>query len=159
MSYPTEPKKVTIHDRFVEVLEGIAEGDEYFYTPGKVQGKATHWKEKLADYELEVVFAGAEDPPTHFAGLVIEEVFTVIVSGAIRDRDGECQKALARALRDIRKAVLADTVSGASGSLGTLVLRTRLGAWSAEPGTGVFEGFGRFEQEFKITAKGDIEEL
>lgn len=159
MGYPTEPKKVTIHDRLVAVLAEIVEGDDYFYTPDAVQGKATPWQEKLADYTLEVFFGGAEEPPMHFSGQVIEEVFTVVIEGAIRDRDGECQKALARALRDVRKAVLADMVAGTSGCLGAYALRTRLGAWDSAPGEGVFEGRGRFRQEFKITVSGDISSL
>ncbi len=159
MSIPTDPKKVTIHARAVTVLEGIFQGDDYFYTPGNVQGKATLWKKRMADYELAVIFAGAEEAPTHHSGHRLEETFTLVIGGAIRDHDGETQKALARALRDIRKAVFADMDAGTTGSLGALAIRCQLGPWRSELGEGPLEGFGRFEQEFKFTVSGDIEDL
>ncbi len=156
MPYPTEPKKVRIHDRIVAVLDEIVAGDVYFYTPANVQGKPTM---RLADYSLEVLFAGAEEPPVRQAGLVVQETFTVIVDGHIRDRDGETQKALARALRDVRTAILEDGLSSAAGSLQSLVISIQLGAWSSWRGEGTFEGLGNFSQEFKITVNGDIKDL
>lgn len=159
MAYPTEPTKNTIFDRVVDVLGDIAEGDNYFYTPGAVQGKATHWKERMADYSVAAIFAGTEEAPRHFGGHRVEEIFTIVVEGAIRDASGETQKALARAIRDIRRAIFADMETGLAGSLGTLCQGCRLGPWVSSPGEGTMEGFGVFNQEFKFTASGDIEDL
>jgi len=159
MTWPTEPKKLSIHSRVVEVLGRISDDGSFFYTPGQVQGKETHWKEKLSDYQLSAYFAGAEEAPIHYPGTVVRETFTIVVQGWIRSPDDELQNAISRALRDVRKALFDDMGEGSADCLGAFTLLLQLGPWQSSPGEGSMEGFGYFRQEFKFSISGDISSL
>jgi len=159
MSYPTEPKKVLIQARCIEVLEKLGGLGDYFYAPGQVQGKATNWKERQADVSYDVVFLGAEEAPIHRSGNMIEETFTIAVIGSFRVDDGDVQRAIGRGLQDVRRAVFADMEAGTADSLGTLALALRLGPWTNGIGADQAERSGRFQQDFQFRTSGKIEDL
>ena len=159
MSYPTEPKKLSVIERVIAVLNDIVEGDDYFYTPGDVQGKKTHWMKQLADLSYAAIFAGAEDAPVHHAGYNVEETFSIVVIGDIKNNDGELQKMIPRCLRDVRSALFADMAVGTAGTLGILCRGLQLGPWTSGVGQGPSENQGHFEQQFMFTISGDIKDL
>lgn len=155
---PTDPKRLQIRDRIIDVLEAIVEGADYFFTPVKVF---------MVDV-LEVQCPGypcysvhpdsggsmAEEGDSNFA-----ETFFLNVKGLVKDLE-DPGAAVLKASRDVRKAIDADFASGAAGSLGTLVKGLR---FTEPPVTdnGFFsaQGLGFFEQRVEITACGSYADL
>ena len=157
MSYPIDPKSIQVRDRVVEVLGDIVEGDDFFKTPGAVCDNWKHWKEVDTFPTYEVWF-GPGEPLLNRAGLMAEETFTFIVHGRIRndeDAPGEVRKCI----RDVRKALMDDRVSGVSDSLGELCLMLKIGRTETDNGQESASGFGWFNQEFLCTVSGAIEDL
>jgi hypothetical protein len=152
MSYPTDPKSITVRDQIVSVLRDIVAGEDFFFTPA-VFDNWKHWKEIESFPSYEVYFGdGQELVPNQ--GLQYEETFTLIVHGRVKtdDPSGDIRKCL----RDVRKAIMTDA---ASGTLGTLTLLVKPGASRTDHGQEAGIGSGWFEQDFQVTINGNLENL
>lgn len=161
MSAPAIPKRLQVIDRIVEVLKGIETGSVYFYTPGSVNKRFTHWAECKAfpTYSVsaasggEVALSGAAGDDSEYT-----EDFFVSVKGIIKDSEDTTTK-IELCLSDVRKAIDADSRSGAVGSLGVLAVETRIEA-SAETDDGYLavEGYGFFDQRVRVSIAGAMGE-
>lgn len=167
MSYPENPKSILVRNRIVAVLRDIAAGDDFFYTPGIVYDNFKSWKEREA-FPAYMVFFGAGGEWQEYQGLQAAETFTVIVHGDFKDDDAPT--AVRRGIRDVRKAIMDDmtqlsTVESDGDddeddwALGRLCDRLTLGPTETDNGAGAQVGVGWFNQEFKVTISGYIENL
>jgi len=157
MSYPTDPKSITVRARIIDVLRDIVSGDDFFFTPGVIYDNFKNWKEREA-YPAYSVFFGPGGEWKEYLGLQAAETFTLIVHGDFKD-DEDAPATVRKGIRDVRKALMDDMAQGGDGSLGTLCDRVTLGATSTDNGTGAMIGVGWFDQEFQITISGQIEDL
>jgi len=149
---PSEPLRLTVLKRFETVLNAITAGDNYFYTPHKVDKHPISYE--LAKYgPLYQVFSGDEAGPVDQVGVghrVQDETFYVRVQGIVYDRTDLTTK-LEKCLADVRKAVNDDAVSAASGSLGALTVQVRMDE-SAEMGyfSDTEDDFALFNQRWRV---------
>jgi hypothetical protein len=161
MTAPAAPLRLQVIDRIVEVLKGIVSGDTFFYTPGSVNKRFTHWAEckSFPTYSVSaasggtVVLSGAAGDDSEYT-----EDFFVSVKGVVKDSVDTVTK-VERCLADVRKAIDADSRSGVAGTLGVLAVETRIEE-SPETDDGYLslEGFGFFDQKVRVSIAGAIGE-
>ena len=157
MTAPAVPLRLQIVDRIVDVLQGIVTGDTYFYTPGDVAKRFIHWSE-CKSFPTYMVFtaSGGTVELSGAAGDASEytEDFFVSVKGIVKDSTDTVTK-LERCIADIRKAIDADSRSGAAGTLGVLAVQTRIeDSPETDDGYLSLEGFGFFDQKVRISIAG-----
>jgi len=154
------PLRLQVIDRIVTVLSAITTGSDYFFTPGQVAKRFMHSDEVQA-YPCYMVMAGDKGGAITSQGLPYhhDEIFTVSIKGVISD-DADTVTKCEQALRDIRKAIHADSISGAAGSLGVIAVSV----WIVEgpdmdDGFLSLQGFGYFDQKVQVTINGEFGEL
>ena len=146
----TEPLRLQILERIIEVLEAVRPGDDYYYKAGEVTMKFSHWEDCRAfpSYSVFLDSGGElEDHSSFHAG----EVFYINVKGYVKD-DKDTVTPLTRCIEDVRRAILNDTKpeagTGSLGTLGALVFVTEQA--TTDNGYLSLDGYGFFEQRFKI---------
>jgi hypothetical protein len=147
---PTDPLRLQVVDRFVEVLEAIAPEDGYFFHAGEVTKKFSHWEDCQA-FPSYSVFTDSGGSLEDHSSFRYGETFHINVKGYVKD-DADTVTLLEQCLSDIRLAVMADTKAAAgAGSLGALgaIVRIEEGA-TTDNGYLSIEGYGFFEQKFTI---------
>ncbi len=157
----TDPLRLQIINRIVAVLQAITAGATYWYTPGAVNKRFTHWSEckSFPTYSVstasggKVELSGAAGDDSEYT-----EDFYVSIKGVVKDSVDTVTR-LERALADVRKAIDADSRSGAAGTLGALGVETRIEE-SPETDDGYLslEGFGFFDQKVRVSIAGNIGE-
>ena len=154
---PTIPLRLQAINRIVTVLQAIAAGGTYFYTPGAVVKRFVHWGE-CKSFPTYMVFtaSGGKVELSGAAGDDSEytEDFYVSVKGIVKDSIDTVTR-LENCIADIRKAIDADSRSGVAGSLGALAVETRIEE-SPETDDGYLslEGFGFFDQKIRVSIAG-----
>jgi hypothetical protein len=156
---PAVPLRLQVIDRIVAVLQAITTGATYFYTPGAVVKRFVHWTECKA-FPTYMVFTGSGGT-VELSGAAGDdseytEDFFVSVKGIVKDSVDTVTR-LENAIADIRKAIDADSRSGAAGTLGALAVETRIET-SPETDDGYLslEGMGFFDQKIRISIAGVI---
>lgn len=159
---PSDPLRLKVINRLVDVLKNIEEGTDYFYTPHKV---AKGFIAEPPGYPIYMVTsesiqgAGGGTLEMHSDGQW-DETYYIAISGIVQDA-GDVVTPLERAIRDVRKAIDTDFRSGApAGSL--LTLATSLVFDDPPTIEYGFEGtgfFGYFSQRLKITVSGEFGEI
>jgi hypothetical protein len=157
MTTPATPLRLQVIDRIVAVLQGISTGATYFYTPGEVAKRFIHWSECKA-FPTYMVFtaSGGKVELSGAAGDDSEytEDFYVSIKGIVKDSVDTVTK-LERCIADIRKAIDADSRSGAAGSLGVLAVETRIeDSPETDDGYLSLEGMGFFDQKIRVSIAG-----
>jgi len=157
MTTPAVPLRLQIINRIVDVLQGITTGATYFYTPGDVAKRFIHWSEAKS-FPTYMVFSapGGTVELSGAAGDDSEytEDFFVSVKGIVKDSTDTVTK-LERCIADVRKAIDADSRSGAAGTLGVLAVQTRIeDSPETDDGYLSLEGFGFFDQKVRISIAG-----
>jgi hypothetical protein len=157
MTTPAEPLRLQIINRIVTVLENIVAGDTYFYTSGAVVKRFIHWTECKA-FPTYMVFAapGGTVELSGAAGDDSEytEDFFVSVKGIVKDNVDTVTR-LENCIADVRKAIDADSRSGAAGTLGVLAEQTRIeDSPETDDGYLSLEGFGFFDQKIRVSIAG-----
>jgi len=154
---PAIPLRLQVINRIVAVLQGISTGATYFYTPGAVIKRFVHWAEAKS-FPTYMVFTGSGGTIelSGAAGDASEytEDFFVSIKGWVKDSVDTVTR-LENCIADIRKAIDADSRSGAAGSLGALAVETRIEE-SPETDDGYLslEGMGFFDQKVRISIAG-----
>jgi hypothetical protein len=154
---PATPLRLQVINRIVAVLQGISTGATYFYTPGAVIKRFVHWAE-VKSFPTYMVFTGSGGTVelSGAAGDASEytEDFFISIKGWVKDSEDTVTR-LENCIADIRKAIDADSRSGAAGSLGALAVETRIEE-SPETDDGYLslEGFGFFDQKIRISIAG-----
>jgi hypothetical protein len=154
---PAIPLRLQAINRIVAVLQAISAGATYFYTPGAVVKRFVHWGE-CKSFPTYMVFtaSGGKVELSGAAGDDSEytEDFYVSVKGIVKDSVDTVTR-LENCIADIRKAIDADSRSGAAGSLGVLAVETRIEE-SPETDDGYLslEGFGFFDQKIRVSIAG-----
>jgi hypothetical protein len=154
------PLRLQVIDRIVTVLTAITTGSDYFFTPGKVAKRFMHESE-ISAYPCYMVSAGDQGGPIEMEGApdAYEEIFYVSIKGVIKDSTDTVTKC-EQALRDIRKAINTDSKLQTAGALGTLtdeVLAVQ--GPDMDDGYLSLQGFGFFDQKFRVRTHGDFGEL
>jgi hypothetical protein len=154
MAAPADPLRLQVVDRVVAVLSQIRAGDNYFYTPRQVSKRFVHWNEAKAFPCYSVSTASGGKIELEGAPHTYDEDFYISVKGIVQDQADTVTK-LERCIRDVRKAIDADSSSGAAGSLSVLAANY----WIDEPpetddGYLVLEGFGFFDQRIRFRVSG-----
>ncbi len=155
---PTEPLIQKIRDRIITVLKAITAGDDYFYTPFKVEEKfISH--EQLKGDPTYFVFIGDAEPP-EFAGVPddYDQTFFVLVGGWVKDMSDPTKKAI-RAMRDVTRAIDEDSKSASANTLGTMAHQVIPDSWDTTKGNFSILGFEWFERRFKVLVSGTFDEL
>ena len=157
MTTPAIPLRLQVINRVVEVLEGIETGPVYFYTSGIVAKRFIHWSECKA-FPTYMVFTGSGGK-VELSGAAGDdseytEDFYISVKGIVKDSVDTVTR-LENCIADIRKAIDADSRSGAAGSLGALAVEVRIEE-SPETDDGYLslEGFGFFDQKVRVSIAG-----
>jgi len=159
---PADPKRLKVADRFVTILKNITAGDNYFFTPLEVVKHYVFPEEAACIKDRPVYSVYPEGSGGSFSdktGGVYAEIYPLVVHGIVEnpvDTVGDLEKAV----RDVRKAVEADSRDESSGALGDLCINVSI-ASPPETDGGVFSGIGRgyFSQEFMIHVSGLVTEL
>jgi hypothetical protein len=149
MSLPAaDPIRLQVTARFVDVLEALVCGEDYWTTPREVQSW-TNPSIELSSYPTYQVYIEGGNAPENEMGGRFEQEVAVIVK--VIDQDNtDLVKRLERSRRDIIKAVMADLAGGA-GSLAELASTVRVDADTVIMG---LDGFGSLEQRFLVTLAG-----
>lgn len=157
MATPTTPLRLQVINRIVAVLQAIAAGATYFYTAGAVTKRLMHLDECKA-FPTYMVFT-APGGTVELSGAAGDESeytedFFVSVKGIVKDSVDTVTR-LENGIADIRKAIDADSRSGAAGSLGVLAVETRIEtAPETDDGYLSLEGFGFFDQKIRVSIAG-----
>ncbi|HUT61296.1 MAG TPA: hypothetical protein VNA25_25895 [Phycisphaerae bacterium] len=146
----TEPLRLQIVERVIEVLEAMRPDDDYYYKAGEVNKRFLHWEDCQAfpSYSVFLDSGGALEDHANFR---FGETFYINVKCYVKD-DKDTVTPLARCLSDVRHAVINDTKSDAgTGSLGVLgaLVFIEEGA-TTDNGYLSLDGYGFFEQRFKV---------
>ena len=154
---PIEPLRLRVINRIVEVLQGIREGDDYFYSPRQVvKGFIAEPKA----YPVYMVTSESGGEINMHSDSNWAETFYVAVRGIVADM-GDVVTPLERAIRDVKKAIDGDMASGLPAtSLGGLVTSLVFDT-PAEIDYG-FEGtgfLGYFVLRIKIQVDGTFSEI
>ena len=154
------PIRLQVIDRVVTVLGAVTAGADYFFTPGRVVKRWVHLDEINA-FPCYMVTAGEKGGQIITSGApdVYEETFYISVKGVIKDSSDTVTKC-EQALRDIRKAINTDSMSGASGSLGAITdsIKCTEGP-DMDDGYLSLEGYGFFDQRVEVQIHGNFGEL
>jgi len=159
MAPSANPLRLQVADRFATVLEAITAGDSYFYTPHLVSKFPVEYE--LAKYgPLYQVFPGEEAGRIEITGREnYDETFYISIIGIVHDTSDLVSK-LEKAVRDIRKAIDLDSKSETAGTLGVLTVQVRV---DESPIMEYFaeekNGFGQFDQKFRVQITGDFGDL
>ena len=156
---PAIPLRLQVINRIVAVLQAIVAGADYWYTPdpGAVVKRFVLWTEAV-HFPTYMVFTGSggKIELSGAAGDDSEytEDFYVSVKGIVKDSVDTITR-LENCIADIRKAIDADSRSGAAGSLGALAVEVRIEE-SPETDDGYLslEGFGFFDQKVRVSIAG-----
>jgi len=153
----SDPKRLQVIDRIVDVLESIQEGDNFFYSPRLV---CKGFQQELSGYPAYMVVSESGGEIETHSDMQFEETFYVAVQGVVQSAT-DVVTPLERAVRDVRKAINDDFKSGgASGSLIGLAVNV---TFDAPPDIDYgFEAngfFGYFSQRIRITIFGEFGEL
>lgn len=150
----SNPMRLQVLDRIQTVLAAIVAGSNYWYTPYGVGKKFVHWMEPNG-YPYYMVFAGSGGPVESESGNRFQETFHVTVKGYVQSNT-DTVTVMEKALRDIRKAIMADAAGPVAGSLGALgALAFIKESAKTDDGYLSAEGFGFFDQDIEITIIGD----
>jgi len=154
---PATPLRLQIIDRIIAVLQAIVTGETYFYTPGEVAKRFIHWTECKA-FPTYMVFtapggtvelSGAAGDDSEYT-----EDFFVSIKGIVKDSVDTVTR-MERCIADIRKAIDADSRSGAAGTLGVLAVQVRIeDSPETDDGYLSLEGFGFFDQKIRVSIAG-----
>ena len=161
MTWPNDPRRLVIVDRIVEALSLIRSGDDYFYTPHKVQKRFVHWAEVKGFplYMVHTATGGHLDLSGHN---LFEETFYISVKGYISDKQDTVTK-LERAIRDVRYCIDQDSkdrlTSGALGTLGWIFQIRIDDPPETDNGYLSLEGIGFFDQRIRAHISGNFGEL
>jgi hypothetical protein len=154
---PAEPLRLQVIDRVVDVLNGIREGEDYFYSPRQV-GKG-FISEPVA-YPVYMVRSESGGDIEMHTDAQFAETFYLSINGRVQEM-GDVVTPLERAIRDVRKAIDADCRSGAgAGSLITLATAVVFDA----PPEITYDAdnvgpFAEFSQRVRITISGEFGEI
>jgi len=157
MPVPATPLRLQVINRIVAVLQGISTGATYFYTPGAVVKRFVHWAEAV-DFPTYMVFTGSGGK-VELSGAAGDESeytedFYVSVKGIVKDSVDTVTR-LENSIADIRKAIDADSRSGAAGSLGVLAVEVRIeDSPETDDGYLSLEGMGFFDQKIRVSIAG-----
>jgi len=158
---PAIPLRLQIINRVVAVLQGITAGATYFYTPGAVVKRFVLWTEAKS-FPTYMIFTGSGGK-VELSGAAGDdseytEDFFISVKGIVKDSVDTVTR-LENSIADIRKAIDADSRSGAAGSLGALAVETRIeDSPETDDGYLSLEGFGFFDQKIRVSIAGEIGE-
>jgi hypothetical protein len=157
------PLRLQIIDRVVTVLSAITAGTDYWHTPNQVIKRYVPPEETQCEItymvmagkgEGGIVLAGAAGDDTEYH----EDVF-ISIMGTVRS-DSDTASMVSKCIRDIRKAIDADSRSGVAGTLGALAVEARM---EKAPITdnGWFEkmNYAQFEITLRVTTEGTYSEL
>lgn len=154
---PSSPLRLQVIDRVVDVLRGIQEGDDYFFSPRQVEKGFIAEPSGYPVYEVTSESGGEIEMHTDSQ---YAESFYIAIRGTVHAQ-GDITTPLERCLRDIRKAVEDDFASGAAaGSLVFLATSIMLDT-PPEIEYG-FEGqgvYGYFTQRVRVTVSGTFGEI
>jgi len=159
MALPNDPLRLQVADRFKTVLAAITAGSSYFYTPHKVSKFPLEYE--IAKYgPLYQVFPGEEPGAAKIIGREsYDETFYISVIGIVHDHSDLVSK-MEKAVRDVRYAIDLDSKSAMAGTLGVLCVQVRI---DESPVMEYFaeerDGFGQFDQKFRIQITGDFGDL
>jgi hypothetical protein len=159
MSWPTDPKRLQVVDRIVEVLKNVGAGASYFYTARDVTKRLVHWRE-VTEFPTYSVFIDSGGTLKDGLGRWKSSEFHVNVKGIVDDEgEGSVAKVI-RCIRDVRYAIETDMRSTATGSLGNLCAALFIEE-EAETDNGYLsiEGRGFFDQRIKVVIAGTIDTL
>ena len=160
MAPSANPIRLQVIDRIVAVLGAITTGTDYFFPPGKVAKRFMHLEEINA-FPCYMVMAGEKGQSIQLAGAPNEydEVFSVSIKGVIKDSE-DTVTTCEQALRDIRKAINTDSISGTAGSLGAIADQvTFVEGPDMDDGYLSLQGYGYFDQKVMVHIHGDFGEL
>lgn len=144
----TDPLRLQIIDRIVEVLESIQAGAEYFYTPYAIVKRVAHHLD-APGFPYYMVYPDTSPSPAEWAGQQLaDELMAVTVKGYVDLENDEAATKLEKCLADIRKAVMADQANGGDGSLNALCLACNIEGVETDGGLLALEGRGYFDQRF-----------
>jgi len=156
---PAVPLRLQVINRIGAVLQAIVAGADYWYTPdpGAVVKRFVLWTEAV-HFPTYMVFTGSGGK-VELSGAAGDdseytEDFYVSVKGIVKDSMDTVTR-LEKCIADIRKAIDADSRSGAAGSLGALAVEVRIEE-SPETDDGYLslEGFGFFDQKVRVSIAG-----
>ena len=155
----TNPLRLQVIDRIVTVLAAITTGSSYWYTPKKVS-KGLLNDNQIPGYPCYMVTDGEKGGPIKPVGLPYhhDEIFNVSIHSIIKSSSDTVSMNI-KALADVRKAIHADSISGAAGSLGVIAVSV----WFVE-GPDMDDGvllknYGYFVQNVQVTINGEFGEL
>lgn len=156
-----DPIRLQIIDRFVTVLSAITAGASYWYTPGKVS-KGFLLVPDIPAFPCYMVMAGEKGGQIVPEGMPDEhtETFTVSVKGVVQcNSSAEAMTTIERALRDVRKAINDDSVSGSAGTLGVLAESVWIVEGPDMDDGYLIQNYGFFDQRFQVKIIGLFGEL
>lgn len=157
---PAIPLRLQVINRIVAVLQAITTGTTYFYTPGTVAERLMHLDECKA-FPTYMVFTAPGPKPELSGAAGLESEYTedvfVSIKGIVKDAADTVTR-LENSIADIRKAINADSMSGAVGSLGALAVETSIETLETDDGYLSLEGFGFFDQKIRVSIAGKIGE-
>ena len=142
---------------FYKKIDYIMVGDDYHRTPYEVIARFVHWRE-ASGYPLYMVYIESSEPP-EFAGTELYDQDVIFTIKGYVKHDSDTLKEMLYSMADIRKAINADSKSGAAGTLGTLTVQTRISDFWTDNGYLSLEGLGFFELKIAVTVSGDEGEM
>ena len=149
MSLPAaDPIRLQVTARFVDILEALVCGEDYWTTPAEVQSW-TNPSIELSSYPTYQVYIEGGNAPENEMGGRFQQEIAVIIKVIDKDNTALVER-LERSRRDIIKAVMAD-LEGGAGSLAELASTIRVDADTVIMG---LDGFGSLEQRFLVTLAG-----
>jgi len=154
---PSDPIRLQVIDRIVEVLNGIQEGDTYFHSPRHV---AKGFIAEPQGYPIYMVRSESGGDIEMHGDAQFAETFYVTINGRMQEI-GDVVSPMERCLRDVRKAIDTDFRSGAAA--GSLVTLATLVTFDAPPDISYDVDsngpFAEFSQRVRITIFGEFGEL
>jgi len=159
-----EPLRVQVINRIAAKLAAITAGADYWYTPARVEKRYIP-TEEIHESPIYMVFAGTGEgqvTPAAYAGADTRywEDVLVTIQGVVKS-DTDTATIVGRCIRDIRKALDADThdklTAGTLGYMGVEALFER--APITDNGWFQQMAFGRFELFIRVRTEGTFAEL
>lgn len=156
-----DPIRLQVIDRIVNRLSAITAGSDYWYTPGKVS-KGFIMIPDIPSFPCYMVMAGEKGGEIVATGLPDhhDENFTISIKGVIKCSSGpDAVSMLERALRDVRKAINTDSISGDAGSLGVIAVKTWFTEGPDMDDGYLIQNYGFFDQRVSVMITGEFGEL
>ncbi len=159
MPSPTTPKRLTIIDRVVAALAAITAGSSYWATPALVTKRMID-DDGVSEYPVYIV-QDAPDSPEPEAGMggYYTDTINISVTGLVAAPDAVSVDNIEKSIRDIRKALLTDAASSATGTLGQLNVEVYMGGIMTDSGIFAPDGYGKFTIEFRLQFSGNWSDL